>query len=253
MSAADLDLYLDLLKRTLTGMVYEDPPIPAGVGERSPYYDADTRINGTDWPSRAPTMVGLARLDHLQWCVEQVLDDGIPGDLLEAGVWRGGACILMRGVLKARGVASRTVWVADSFKGLPAGAAREGFGGDEQDELIVPLEEVRHNFSLYGLLDEQVRFLPGWFCDTLPAAPVTQLAVLRMDGDLHASTTDTLAHLYPKLSPGGFAIIDDWRLPARRAAEEYRAAHGITEPVHPIENSVYAGEAVSVFWRKGCQ
>jgi O-methyltransferase len=75
----------------------------------------------------------------------------------------------------------------------------------EIKELAVPLERVKANFRRYGLLDEQVRFLPGWFRDTLPTAPITQLAILRLDGDLYESTMDALVNLYPKLSPGGYA------------------------------------------------
>ena len=64
-------------------------------------------------------MVGLARLDNVQHCVEDVLRNRVPGDLIEAGVWRGGVTILMRAILKAHGVSDRNVWVADSFRGLP--------------------------------------------------------------------------------------------------------------------------------------
>ena len=64
-------------------------------------------------------MIGLKRLDNLERCVVRVLTDGVPGELVETGVWRGGATIFMRGVLKAYGVKDRTVWAADSFEGLP--------------------------------------------------------------------------------------------------------------------------------------
>jgi len=62
-------------------------------------FDAEVRSEGRDWPADAETMIGLKRLDHLQYCVTSVISDGVAGDLLEAGVWRGGACIFMRGVL----------------------------------------------------------------------------------------------------------------------------------------------------------
>jgi hypothetical protein len=244
-------LYLDLLKRTLCGAVYEDPHILTDW-DQDPEYSLDKRVNGLDWPQHAPTMIGLARLDHLQQCVETVLADNVPGDLLEAGVWRGGACILMRAILQACGVIDRHVWVADSFQGFPEDAFTvEGYGHD-QAHLAVTLGQVMHNFDLYGLLDDQVRFLPGWFGDTLASAPVGQLAVLRLDGDLHSSTTDALTYLYPKLSPGGFVIVDDWILPnCRKAVEEYRDRHGITEPVTPVPGSKRSElHDIAVFWRK---
>lgn len=245
-------LYLELLKRTLTGMVYEDPPMisweTGGL-----VYQEETRVNGTDWPSQAPTMVGLARLDHLQWCVEQVLADDVPGDLAECGVWRGGSCIFMRALLRLHGITDRTIWVIDSFAGLPeADRVAEEFGVKAvQDLLAVSLGQVRHNFRLYGLLDDQVLFLEGRFADTLPGSPVGPLAVLRCDGDLYSSTTDTLESLYPKLSPGGFVIIDDWQLTgAHRAVLDYREKHGINEPVTPVPGSRHVNADVAAFWRK---
>jgi O-methyltransferase len=111
--------------------------------------------------------------------------------------------------------------------------------------LAVSLEEVQNNFRRYGLLDDQVRFLKGWFRDTLPSAPIRRLAVLRLDGDLYESTIDSLTHLYPKLVRGGYAIIDDFGdVPAcRQAVMDYRALHGITEEIIPIDWS-------GAFWRK---
>ncbi len=162
----------------------------------------------------------------------------MPGDFIETGVWRGGASIFMRAVLKAYRDTTRTVWVADSFQGLPKPDAKRypADAGDRHwsySELAVPLEVVKANFARYGLLDDQVRFLVGWFRDTLPPglARSGRFAVLRLDGDLYESTMDALTNLYPKLSVGGFAIIDDYgAVPACKAAvEDFRAQQGITE------------------------
>ena len=240
------ELYLDLLKRTLTGMVYEDPPVPGCHWVPHAEYREETRVAGHDWPQHAPCMIGTQRLDNVRDCVEQVLADGIPGDLAEAGVWRGGTTIWMRALLAVTGVKDRDVWVIDSFAGFPPdAAAREGWDTPLQRAYMpVPLEQARRNFALYGMLDDQVRFLPGFFQDSLPDAPVSQLAVLRLDGDLYKSQTDALTYLYPKLSPGGFVIIDDTHLPeCSRAVRDYRQAHGISEPM--LAAGQYAG-----FWRK---
>jgi O-methyltransferase len=203
--------------------------------------DPDDRAVGLDWPTEAETMIGMRRLVQLALCVAQVVNEDVPGDMLEAGVWRGGACILMRGVLAAMN-SDRTVWVADSFAGLPKPDA-ERYPADADDrhwtfsELAVGLDAVRENFARYGLLDNRVRFLQGWFADTLPAAPVSRLAVLRVDGDMYGSTIEVLDALYPKLSPGGFCIIDDYGAVAgcRAAVTDYRSAHGITEPIEEID------------------
>jgi O-methyltransferase len=232
------DRYLELLKRALTNTIYEDPNEapwgPAG-------FDPAARGDGSDWPRTAHTMIGRKRLDNLHECVRAAIVDGVPGDLVETGVWRGGASILMRGVLAAY-EDDRTVWVADSFDGLPPPdvaryPADEGDRHHEVAYLAVPLEEVRANFAKYDLLDEQVRFLPGWFRDTLPAAPIERLAVLRLDGDMYESTWDALNALAPKVSPGGFVIVDDYlAVPGcKQAVDDYRAAHGIDAPMETID------------------
>jgi Macrocin-O-methyltransferase (TylF) len=166
-------------------------------------------------------------------------------------VWRGGVCIYARAVLKAYGVTDRRVWLADSFQGIPD----PGEGGHAMDKemalhesnhvLGVSMETVERNFESYGLLDDQVRFLPGWFRDSLPTAPIERLAVVRLDGDLYESTMDALTHLYGRLSPGGFVIVDDYCIPAcRKAVEEFREAEGIEDPLEMIDD-------YSAFWRRG--
>jgi O-methyltransferase len=233
-------LYLQLLKGCLTRMV---------VGEAEPF-DADKRRLGRDRPQAAETMIGSVRLDNLQHCIESVLHDNIPGDLIETGVWRGGATILMRGVLAAHGITDRIVWVADSFAGLPP-PNTDAYPADAGDphwtyrELVVPLKTVQENFARYGLLDEQVRFLVGWFRDTLQTAPIERLAVARLDGDMYESTMDALVALYPKLAIGGYLIVDDYgAVPGcRRAIDEYRERHAIIEPMTAID---WTG----VFWRR---
>jgi len=209
------------------------------------------RMEGRIWPVVAHTMIGLKRLDNLEFCIEQVITNGVPGDLIETGVWRGGATIFMRAVLKTYGVTDRCVWVADSFKGLPAPDTGKypydvGDTLHEARELAVSLEDVKANFERYGLLDDQVRFLKGWFRDTLPVAPIERLAVLRLDGDMYESTMDTLVNLYPKLSEGGYAIVDDYgAIPAcRQAVHDYRSANRITEKIRNID---WTG----AFWQKG--
>ena len=189
-------------------------------------------------------MIGERRMRQLQGAVEYVLEKGVPGDFIETGVWRGGACILMRAVLAAWGVTDRKVWVADSFEGLPEpDAARypqdAGIQLHRFDQLAVPLEAVRANFARYQLLDEQVVFVKGWFRDTLPRAPIERLAVLRLDGDLYESTMDALTALYDKVSPGGIVIVDDYGQIAacREAVTDFRRLRGIDEPMSRIDDS----------------
>ncbi|MDX2032059.1 MAG: TylF/MycF/NovP-related O-methyltransferase [Blastocatellia bacterium] len=229
--------YIDLMLRALTGTVHEN--------------FTEQRNDGRDWPSDGYTMIGLKRMENLRMCVEQALREGVPGDLVETGVWKGGATIFMRAILKAYGDTSRRVWVADSFAGLPPPDA-ERYPADAGDthheyaaQLAISLEQVQANFARFDLLDEQVRFLKGWFRDTLPTAPIDQIAVLRLDGDMYESTMDGLVHLYPKLSPGGFLIVDDYGYieSCRQAVSDYRDRHGITDEILPID---WTG----VYWRR---
>ena len=196
----------------------------------------------------AHTMVGRKRLDNVDHCVSRVLADGVAGDLVECGVWRGGVSILMRAMLAAHGIRDRTVWAADSFAGLPKPNPPHDtldLSADVRPELAVSLERVRENFALYGLLDDQVRFLEGWFADTLPDAPIESIAVLRLDGDLYESTMVALTALYDRVSLDGYVIVDDYNaLPDCRAAVDgFRAARA-------IHDEVVAIDWTGVYWRK---
>jgi len=145
----------------------------------------------------------------------------------------------------------RKVWGFDSFEGLPPPNEAE-YPGDRGDQLYrfpqlaVSLEEVTDNFRRVGLWSYQVRLVKGWFKDTVLAGPVEKIAVLRLDGDLYESTIQVLEGFYPRLSAGGFCIIDDYgAMPSCRAAVgDFRRGHGVTEPLVDIDGK-------GVLWRKG--
>jgi hypothetical protein len=268
------DLYLDLLKKCLTYYLWGESTStfdPSEVRSRPRRvlisalnrflnkrglvvmrrfeFDPKKREEGIDWPPLADTMIGLKRLDNLQQCLEYIIRHGVAGDVIETGVWRGGAAIFMRAVLKAHDVTDRCVWVADSFMGLPPPSPHL-YHADQGDihhsipYLAITLETVKANFAKYGLLDEKVKFLVGWFKDTLPAAPIDSLALVRLDGDMYESTMDGLRYLYPKLSKCGFVIVDDYALPGcRTAVLDFRDKHGIDEPIQQIDST-------GVYWQK---
>lgn len=193
----------------------------------------------------AETMLGTRQLDHMQWCIADVLSRKIPGDLIEAGAWRGGMAIFMRAVLRAHQVTDRKVWVADSFAGLPQIDHQQDTFTWQKGDMAVSLEAVTNNFARYGLLDEQVGFLKGFFSETLPKAPIRQLAVLRVDADLYESTMDVLRTLYPALAAGGYAILDDYHnLPdCRRAIDTFRRDNDIAEEICRIDER-------AIYWKK---
>lgn len=268
-------LYLDLIKKTLAFYLWPEPPHPiestyyrrAGLSRvllttigrflanfrlklmLTRDFTQEQREDGLVWPGYADSMIGLKRLDNLQFCVETALKENIPGDFIETGVWRGGACILMKAILDAYGITDRKVFVADSFEGLPKPDEKKYPAdlGDKHhvvDYLAVSQETVKENFKKYSLLDDHVVFLKGWFKDTLPTAPINQLSVLRLDGDMYGSTIEVLETLYPKLSKGGFCIIDDYALVGcRKAVDDFRGKHEVTAPMEVIDHS-------GRWWRK---
>jgi glycosyltransferase involved in cell wall biosynthesis len=245
-SVAARNLYLDLLESELVGTLHDDPSMAPWSKNK---FDPALRQIGRDWPSRAQTMIGTVRMRNLRHLVERVINEGVQGDFIETGVWRGGACIYVRGIFASYGITDRTVWVADSFKGLPP-PDEKGFPedrGDQHftvDELAISLDQVKSNFQRYGLLDAQVKFLEGWFKDTLPSAPIQKLAVLRLDGDMYESTIQALDALYDKVTIGGMIIVDDFVLPAcRKAIEDFRNRYDITSRLEDVDGA-------AVYWRK---
>lgn len=277
-SAGPTDRYLELLKSCLTRELSPDENVidalfwvPDGVlGDPNEVWKVLHRRNwrlvrpvdrskqGQHYiPPNAETMVGRARLDNVQRLVTEALAQQVPGDLVETGVWRGGTAMFMRAILAAHGCTDRLVWACDSFEGLPTpdpGSYPEDASMLLTDPnkaamvdlgLSVSLAQVKDNFRRYDLLDDQVRFVEGWFRESLPAAPIDQIAVLRLDGDYYESTMDALVNLEPKVSPGGYVIIDDYgALQACRAAvTDYRAHNGVADQIEEID---WTG----VFWRK---
>jgi len=237
------NLYLELVKNSVTDSLYWGPPFIQTEGENLPKAG---RYRGSP---RAYSLLTHPSFDNIRFTMEDVLARGVQGDFIEAGAWRGGATIFMRAVLKVHGVTDRKVFVADSFEGFPKPdpdlPIDSGFTHKGVEDMIAPFDQVRQAFDRYGLLDDQVVFLKGWFKDTLPVAPIQQLAVLRIDADMYEGTRDALVHLYPKLSPGGYVIIDDYGVltPTRQAVDDYRRDHGVTTELSG------AGWG-AVFWRK---
>jgi O-methyltransferase len=196
--------------------------------------DRRLRAAGMDWPLHGLSMVGLNRLDDLQSCVEAVVHDDVPGDLIEAGTWRGGASMLMRATLDSLGARDRTVWVADSFQGFPAADVQGHLSAT--DFLAVPEQEVRASFARLGL-EAGVRFVPGFFEDTLPELTGRTWSLVRLDGDTYEATWLTLEALYPGLAVGGHVVVDDYdAMPeCSRAVDAFREHHGIREPLERVD------------------
>lgn len=249
--------YLNILKRVLTDTASEDirekffsdfsqltqEVIDAEIFAVEDYDAHQGRVQ----PVRAETMIGVPRLDNIEQCIRSVVENGIEGDVIETGVWRGGACIFMRAVLNEL-ESDKVVYLADSFEGLPKPDKK--YKADKGDQhhtiefLKVDVDSVKDNFRKYGLLDDRVKFIKGFFSESLKSVPFEKLSILRLDGDMYSSTWDVLTRLYGKLSIGGFCIIDDYHLPAcKKAVDDYREQNNITDELIQIDWTGY-------YWQK---
>ncbi|MDD5544352.1 MAG: macrocin O-methyltransferase [Acidobacteriia bacterium] len=206
----------------------------------------ERRNLGRDQPFFGFTMVGRKRLDNFEYCIRTAITESIEGSIVECGVWRGGASILAKAVLEDL-KSNKELWLCDSFEGLPPPQCEQDRGYDFtpwNDYLGVSQDIVRRNFQLFGLLDERVKFLKGFFGETLRGAPIEKICVLRLDGDLYESTWQCLESLYPKVAPQGFIIIDDYKTlePCRQAVHDYIRRENLRPEIRQIDG-------MGVYWR----
>jgi hypothetical protein len=249
------ELYLKTVASAVTGILLETDAYVPGTGNASTLkrqpFNLDRRIQGLDWPTFGYTMVGERRLANVRHVLEQCLMHNVPGDFVECGVWRGGSSIYAKAVLTAHHAEGRRVVLVDSFDGLPkAELAVDSDVWSMMHYLRVSQQQVRAHFKHFGLLDDNVVFVQGFFKISAPKlasdlrAANRQIAVLRLDGDMYQSLADCLYNLYEYVAIGGFVIIDDWSIKvAMNAVEDFRSLYNITDELHTID---WTG----VFWRK---
>lgn len=241
--------YLHTVRRSVSGLLHKtvEKSMPPHVGNSTLYVQLDLakRARGEDWPVYGITMIGDYRLLNIETLLRTVIAEQVQGDFIECGVWRGGASIFAKAIFTALNVQDRSVWLADSFEGLPEPRThKDDKVWSKMTYLRVSKGEVEENFRSYGLLDASIRFCEGYFIDSLPKCPVEKIAVLRMDGDMYESTMDQLFNLYEKITIGGFVIVDDWTISACRSAiDDFRRWHAISSPIVAIDNS-------SIYWQK---
>lgn len=165
------------------------------------------------------------------WASFLVMKEQIPGAFVEAGVGAGVHPAVMHYCMRYTGE-FRPIWMFDSFDGIPKPTRRDvspsggrdatAFLGDEivPDGVVestgragVPLEDVRRNLRGWGASEQDLRFIPGWFHDTIPATNPGPLALLRVDADVYESTKVVMDALYPRVVSGGFVLAHDCDLP----------------------------------------
>ncbi len=195
-----------------------------------------------EWRAVQPfTRTGPERIQALLAATKYVVQAGVPGDIVECGVWMGGSMMVVARALRRMGDSSRNLLLFDTFEGMTDATAKDrDFRGKEASRMmararrtandvwaIAPLEAVRENMRSTGYPSERIHYKVGRVEDTLPRDAPEQIALLRLDTDWYESTRHEMEHLFPRLAPGGVLIVDDyghWE-GAKRAVDEYIAAH----------------------------
>jgi O-methyltransferase len=235
------DAYIDLIKRAIANYHYLGGASSFENYRCVTHYDLDQARWKIDPLARPITLLSKGQLDLVEESVLAVERNRVPGDFMEAGIWRGGVIILMRALIRAYGLSGRKVFAADSFEGIPKNVRALNDPVDLwSDRWVAPLDEVRQNIDRFGLLDDRIVFVPGFFSDSLGSLRSERFALIRLDSDSYDSVETSLDYLYPLVSKDGIVIIDDWHLPGcRMAVLNYRSQYGIADEVVERDGNAY--------------
>jgi len=216
--------------------------------------------------ARQLTLTGQRRMDHFVAIIATIVEDEIPGSIIETGVWRGGMSFMAAKALDILKDKDRTVYLSDSFEGIPD-PTQYGDKAHPHDVKKNPhhysslnensVDRVKRDGAMFGISASRVSYVVGYFKDSLPQLiknePNIQFAAVRLDGDTYWSTMEAIEVLYPRLSPGGFLVIDDftdWDS-CRDAIYDYRKKYGITENIFLVPHLTENGEYIrGAYWRK---
>lgn len=200
-----------------------------------------------DYLDVAPyTMTGPIRTIVLIRAVRYLVQNRIPGDLVECGVWKGGSMMAVAKTLLRLNATDRRLWLYDTYAGMSEPTTQDvsvsNFSAQKGD-LRVPLEAVKKAVLGTGYDGQKVVFVQGKVEETVPAQAPERIALLRLDTDWYDSTRHELIHLFPRLVRGGVLIIDDYGhwLGARRATDEYFRENGISLLLNRIDFSARIG------------
>ncbi len=209
---------------------YTSPPRPKGPVL---FPDLEPAYAAVHEPCKAFTMTSVERMYDLYQSVQYIVRAGIPGAIVECGVWKGGCMMLVAHTLNLLREQSRQLMLFDTFEGLPmpeAGVDVDILGNDAAERwrerwAMATLDEVRINMAMTGYPSGNVHFIKGMVEETLEHSAPFLIALARLDTDWYASTKAELEILWPRLSPGGILIIDDYGhwLGARQATDEFFA------------------------------
>ncbi len=234
-------VYLDTVKRLVMNYAYLGGIHSLQDFNAFHHYDVGNSAWTIEPLSRPLTLLSDDQLDLIEIITLDLAARQVPGDYIEAGIWRGGVVVFMRALLVANGISDRKVFGADSFAGIPRNTKFRHDPVDAwPDRWVATFEEVSANVARLGFLDERTVLIPGLFAESLPALAGERFSLIRLDSDAFDSVAGSLDHLYPLLSLGGVIVIDDWHLvPCQMAVGLYRDRHGIDDPVHVRAGNAY--------------
>lgn len=187
-------------------------------------------------------------IDLMEECIKTIVNEKIEGDIIEAGVWKGGMGMWIQNLLNYYND-KRTLWLFDTYGKFPESSY-------DKDRKIHPITEylfsekynindVKINFEKFNLLDNNIKFIIGEFKNTIPITDISKISILRLDSDYYDSTMLILEKYYNNISKGGYVIIDDYNneyLAAKEAINDFRKKYNIK---NPIINKGYG----YVYWR----
>lgn len=221
------------------------------IGGNSPFSNFNMRSEFT--------LLSFTRLKNIKFLIEQIIENSIDGDILEAGNWRGGSMLYAKGILEAYRVNNKEIWMFDTFCGFPKNATINSaseknlvVGGFSELMRSNSVEKVKALFEVYNL-SKGVNFITGLFQDTISKTTIPKLSYLRLDADSYANTMFLLENLYDKLNQNGYIEFDDYgSYPGcKKAVDEFRRNKNIVDEIinvyeRPGKDKYYE----AVYWKK---
>ena len=197
------------------------------------------------------TLTSHERVHALRQAVMYVEKAGIPGAIVECGVWRGGSMLVVAHTLMELGATDRELYLFDTFETMPPPGThdRDVWGNHAADTFdaaltspvyaYIPQDEIRSLLVDTGYPAERMHFVKGMVEQTIPDNAPERIALCRLDTDWYESTAHEMEHLYPRIAAGGVLLVDDYGhyMGSKRAVDEYITAHDLALLLNRIDMS----------------
>ena len=189
---------------------------------------------------RSYSLLSNLNLFFLQELARRVDIEGIEGDFVECGVYRGGSAgVLAHQMLRSK--MKRRLWLFDAFAGMPAATQEDDHYSHAIEGRFVGSERDTHRvLRRIGLPEDSYKVVVGWFDETLPQSDCTRIALLHVDCDFYDPVRLVLERLYPSLQPGGYVILNDYGSfqGCRKATDEFLPSIGSPQLIQ-IDHDAY--------------